>query len=119
MKTRSRTFSGSRSWPSRRRTSLKRSGNDGCGWTSVSPASKKIARTGTRACYRRAKEPPLVLLDVARVCPLARGALEVAPEAVDLGLQLLERSTVVEDHVGLGGAFVVGGLGRHPGSDIR
>src|SRR5512134_378198 len=85
-----RTVSASTSCPSRRRISANRSGNVGCGWTSVSPASKK---TAVRLTARKDIGRP-------RSAVARRPGSQLRPQAVDLALEVLERAVVVDQDVG-------------------
>src|SRR6188472_3698774 len=77
------TASGERPWPSAATTVLNSSGNDGAGWTSVSPTSNRTARRG-----------------IAGMLPAGgRSCGEVVPEHGDLVRELLSRSLVVEEDV--------------------
>src|SRR6478672_13757518 len=69
------TASGERVCPSAATTALNSSGNDGAGWTSVSPTSNRTARRGIA----------WMLAGAGR----SRG--QIAPQHVHLGLELLDR----------------------------
>src|SRR5206468_2037343 len=96
------------SWPSRRRICTSSSVNDGWGWTSVSPASKKTPRyvmahrgyavpgSGSSSTMAGATPPP---------------APEGVPQRVHVSLEIGQASGVLDDDVGDRLALVVGRLG--------